>query len=32
MSIPTILVFEDGEIIKSTVGMVEKDYILDMLK
>ena len=32
MSIPTILVFEDGEIIKSTVGMVEKEYILDMLK
>ncbi len=32
MSIPTILVFENGEIIKSTVGMVEKEYILDMLK
>ncbi|WP_297810383.1 thioredoxin [uncultured Finegoldia sp.] len=32
MSIPTILVFEDGEIIKSSVGLVEKEYILSMLK
>ena len=32
MSIPLLVVIEDGEEIDRSVGVVEKEYILDMLK
>ena len=32
MSIPTLIVFENGEIAKKTIGDCTKDEILDLLK
>lgn len=32
MSIPTLLVFNDGELVKKSVGLIEKEAILELLK
>ena len=32
MSIPTILVFENGEVVKHSVGALQKDQVLELLK
>lgn len=32
MSIPTLLVFENGEIVNKSIGLVEKQDIMDLLK
>ena len=32
MSIPTLLVFENGEIVNQSIGLVEKQDIMNMLK
>ena len=31
MSIPTILVFEDGKLIDKSVGMISKEQLLDLI-
>ncbi len=32
MSIPTLLVFENGELVNKSIGLVDKQDIMDMLK
>jgi len=32
MSIPTLLVFDKGELVKKSVGFIQKNDILDLLK
>lgn len=32
MSIPTLLVFQNGEVVKKSVGLVEKSDIMDLVK
>lgn len=32
MSIPTILIFQNGEVIKNSVGALQKEQILELLK
>lgn len=32
MSVPTLIVFKSGEVVKRSSGVVSKDAILDMLK
>lgn len=32
MSIPTFIVFKDGEEYKKHIGMCEKDYLLELIK
>lgn len=32
MSIPTILIFQNGEVIKDSVGALQKEQILELLK
>ncbi|MGO4987823.1 MAG: thioredoxin [Gallicola sp.] len=32
MSIPTLLVFENGEVVKTSVGALQKDKVLELVK
>jgi thioredoxin 1 len=32
MSIPTVLLFKDGEIVESMIGLQSKDSIIDVIK
>lgn len=32
MTIPTLMVFKDGNIIKSSIGVQSKSFIMDMIK
>ena len=32
MSIPSLLVFKDGKLVKQTAGAIPKDHILEMVK
>ena len=32
MSIPTLLVIKDGKVVKSSVGVIPEEKIVDMLK
>ncbi|MDO5649165.1 MAG: thioredoxin [Gallicola sp.] len=32
MSIPTLLVFENGEVVKTSIGALQKDKVLELVK